>query len=84
MSADGKLTLTSRKTLAVDPETLACGIPGLFAAGDAVVGAGTVVEGMAAGRKAASSIIKYLTGSEPEKEEPSIEETLQRVRETRQ
>ena len=82
LSADGKLMLTSRKTLAVDPETLACGIPGLFAAGDAVVGAGTIVEGMAAGRKAADSIIRYFTGSEPRKEEMPIEETLRRVRQS--
>ncbi|MCX5910674.1 MAG: FAD-dependent oxidoreductase, partial [Deltaproteobacteria bacterium] len=82
LSAEGKLALTSRKTLAVDPETLACGPPGLFAAGDAVVGAGTIVEGMAAGRKAAGSIIKYFTGSEPRKEEMSIEETFRRVRQS--
>ena len=82
LNADGKLALTSRKTLAVDPETLACGPPGLFAAGDAVAGAGTLVEGMAAGRKAAGSIIKYFTGSEPRREEMSIEETLRRVRQS--
>ena len=82
LSVNGGLTLTSRKTLAVDPETLACGIPGLFAGGDAVVGAGTIVEGMAAGRKAAGSIIKYFTGSEPRNEEAPIEETLQRVRQS--
>ncbi|MCX5907932.1 MAG: FAD-dependent oxidoreductase [Deltaproteobacteria bacterium] len=39
LGANGKVKLTPRKTLAVDPETLACGTPGLFAAGDAVVGA---------------------------------------------
>ena len=82
LNADGKLALTARKTLAVDPESLACGSPGLFAAGDAVAGAGTIVEGMAAGRKAAGSIIKYFTGSEPRKEEMPIEETLRRVRQS--
>ena len=82
LGANGKLKVTPRGTLAVDPETMACNIPGLFAAGDAVVGAGTVVESMAAGRKAASSIINYLTGSEPKKKEPSLAETLQRVQET--
>jgi NADPH-dependent glutamate synthase beta subunit-like oxidoreductase len=82
MGADGKLKVTSRGILAVDPETLSCGTPGLFAAGDVIVGAGTVVEGMAAGRKAASSVVKYLSGSEPKKKEPSITETLERVRET--
>ena len=47
-----------------------------------MVGAGTIVEGMAAGRKAAASIIKYFTGSEPKKKEPSLEETLRRVRQS--
>jgi len=82
LGADGKLKVTPRGTLAVDPETMACDIPGLFAAGDAVVGAGTVVESMAAGRKAAASIIRYLTGSEAKKKEPSLTETLQRAQET--
>jgi anaerobic selenocysteine-containing dehydrogenase/thioredoxin reductase len=82
LGANGKLKVTPRGTLAVDPETMACSIPGLYAAGDAVVGAGTVVESMAAGRKAAFSIIHYLTGSEPKKKESSLTETLQRVRET--
>ncbi|MBW2309391.1 MAG: molybdopterin-dependent oxidoreductase [Deltaproteobacteria bacterium] len=90
--ADGKITWTLQDgpdsapkitpigTLRVDPETMATTIPGLFAAGDVVVGAGTVVEGIAAGRKAASSIIKLLGGSE-KKIEPSIEEGFQRARE---
>ncbi len=60
LSLNGKLKTTRRNTLDVDPETLSCGRPGLFAAGDAVVGAGTVVEAMAAGRKAAAQIIRYL------------------------
>jgi anaerobic selenocysteine-containing dehydrogenase/NADPH-dependent glutamate synthase beta subunit-like oxidoreductase len=76
------LKVNLHKTLDVDPETLSCGIPGIFAAGDAIVGAGTVVEGMAAGRKAASSIMRYLGGPEPNKREPSLEESLRRVRET--
>lgn len=80
LGAKGKLKLTPRKTLAADPETLACGPPGLFAAGDVVMGAGTVVEAMAAGRKAASSVIKFITGALPRKEEISLEEALKRAR----
>jgi len=82
LGTDGNLKVTSRKTLAVESETLSCGIAGIFAAGDAIVGAGTVVEGMAAGRKAASSIIRYLNGAEPNKKEPSLSESLKRVQET--
>ncbi len=63
LGEDSKLKVTSRGTVVVNPETLATDIPGLFAAGDVVVGAGTVVDSIAAGRKAASSIIKYLGGS---------------------
>jgi anaerobic selenocysteine-containing dehydrogenase len=82
LGVDGKLKRTPRRILAVDPETLSCGAPGLFAAGDVIVGAGTVVEGMAAGRKAASSVIKFMTGTEPKRREVSIPETLERVRQT--
>ena len=82
LGGNGKLCVTPRGTLAADPETMALKVSGLFAAGDVVVGAGTVVESMAAGRKAAASIIRYLSGSEPEKKEPSLSETLARAGET--
>jgi len=45
-----------------DPVTLATGIKGVFAGGDAVTGAATVIQALAAGRKAAKSIDKYLRG----------------------
>jgi indolepyruvate ferredoxin oxidoreductase alpha subunit len=45
-----------------DPVTLATEIKGLFAGGDAVTGAATVIQAMAAGRKAAKSIDKYFKG----------------------
>jgi NADPH-dependent glutamate synthase beta subunit-like oxidoreductase len=45
-----------------DPVTLATGIKGVFAGGDAVTGAATVIQAMAAGRKAAKSIDKYFKG----------------------
>ncbi len=45
-----------------DPVTLATGIKGVFAGGDAVTGAATVIQAMAAGRKAARSIDKYFKG----------------------
>jgi len=40
------------------------GVDGLFAAGDAVTGPATVVEALAAGKKAALSIDRYLRGEE--------------------
>jgi indolepyruvate ferredoxin oxidoreductase alpha subunit len=48
--------------LKADPVTLATDVKGVFAGGDAVSGAATVIQAMAAGRKAAKSIDKYLKG----------------------
>ncbi len=45
-----------------DPVTLETNIKGIFAGGDVVTGAATVVQAMAAGRKAAKSIDKYFKG----------------------
>jgi len=41
-------------------ENLATSIPGVYAGGDIVTGAATVIKAMGAGKKAARSIIKYL------------------------
>jgi glutamate synthase (NADPH/NADH) small chain len=52
---------TNRKGyIAADPETLKTSKPGVFAAGDIVTGAATVILAMAAGRRAARSIDEYL------------------------
>jgi heterodisulfide reductase subunit A2 len=48
--------------LAADPVTLATNIAGVFAGGDVVSGPATVIEALAAGRKAAISIERYLQG----------------------
>jgi indolepyruvate ferredoxin oxidoreductase alpha subunit len=45
-----------------DPVTLATNIEGVFAGGDVVTGAATVIQALAAGRKAAKSIDKYFKG----------------------
>lgn len=49
----------SHGCLVVD-ENLMTSIPGVFAGGDAVTGAATVISAMGAGRKAAKSILKYI------------------------
>ncbi len=54
----------------VDPDTLATSREGVFAGGDAVTGPVSVIEAIAAGRRAASSIDKLLGGN------GNIEETL--------
>jgi formate dehydrogenase major subunit len=48
--------------IATDPKTLATNLPGVFAGGDAVLGADLAVRAVAAGRIAAVSIDQYLTG----------------------
>jgi indolepyruvate ferredoxin oxidoreductase alpha subunit len=48
--------------LKADPVTLATPVKGVFAGGDCVTGAATVIQAMAAGRKAAKSIDKYFKG----------------------
>ena len=48
----------------VDPLTLETNLKGIFAGGDTVTGPDTVIEAMAAGRKAAISIDRYLNGED--------------------
>ena len=51
-------------TLEVDTLTLETGMKGVFAGGDAVTGPASAVEALAAGRKAAISIDRYLRGDD--------------------
>ena len=56
---------TNRKGyIAADPETLRTSKKGVFAGGDIVTGAATVILAMGAGRKAAASINDYLRTGE--------------------
>lgn len=48
--------------ISVDPATMQTDLPGVFAAGDAVSGAATVIEAIAGGRKAALQIDRFLQG----------------------
>ena len=57
------LQVNDGNTVWVDPTTLATSREGVFAGGDAVSGAASVTEAMAAGRQAAISIDRYLGGS---------------------
>jgi len=54
-----KLRLNKRGYIETD-ESLATSMAGVFAGGDIVTGAATVIEAMGAGRKAASSMKAYL------------------------
>ena len=54
------LDTTKRGNIAADEETGATSKPGVFAGGDIVTGAATVILAMGAGRKAAAAIDEYL------------------------
>jgi len=54
------LELNSRGNIAADPETGKTSVKGVFAGGDIVTGAATVILAMGAGRKAAHSIDEYI------------------------
>ena len=56
--------INKRGTLHADPETLATSRPGVFAGGDVVTGPNTVIDAIAAGKKAAVVIDRYLRGEE--------------------
>ena len=65
-----KLSLGRGNTIEVDPDSLATNKEGVFAGGDVVKGPASVIEAIAHGRLAATSIDKYLGG------EGDIDETL--------
>ena len=52
----------ARGLIGADPDTLATGMAGVFAGGDAVVMPGAVIHAIAAGRRAAQSIDQHLGG----------------------
>ncbi len=58
------MKMTARGTIQVDPLTLETSLPGIFAGGDIVAGTSSVVEAIAAGKKASVSIDRYLKGED--------------------
>jgi NADPH-dependent glutamate synthase beta subunit-like oxidoreductase/2,4-dienoyl-CoA reductase-like NADH-dependent reductase (Old Yellow Enzyme family) len=65
----GHAGLAAGTTLKVNPGSFATNVPGVFAGGDAVTGPATVIEAIAAGRKAAIAMNKYLRGQAIDEEE---------------
>ncbi len=57
---EDKLEISRKKTLVADPRTGGTKEKGVFAGGDCVTGPATVVEAIAAGKRAARSIHEYL------------------------
>lgn len=61
---DSALERTRWERLAVDGNRLTTSVPGVFAGGDFVAGPGMVIEAIAAGRRGAIAIDKYLQGDD--------------------
>ena len=57
-----ELALSKWGTIVVDEETMATSVKGVFAAGDIVSGAATVISAMGQARTAAAAIDRYLQG----------------------
>ena len=68
LTDNDKLDVSKKGTIVADKETFQTSRKGVFAGGDVVTGPSTVVEAMAAGKKAAKSIEKYLEGQPLAKE----------------
>lgn len=62
LPADSALERTRWETLVVDQNSLSSNVSGIFAGGDFVSGPGMLIEAIAAGRRGAMAIDKYLKG----------------------
>ncbi|MDA8124937.1 MAG: FAD binding domain-containing protein [Deltaproteobacteria bacterium] len=56
------LKISRMGTIDVDPETLSTGVKGIYAGGDAWVAAGSVIQAIACGKKAANAIHRFCGG----------------------
>lgn len=59
-----EIEVSRHGTIIVDQETMATSKSGVYAAGDIVSGAATVISAMGQGKKAARSIHRHITGTE--------------------
>jgi heterodisulfide reductase subunit A len=77
------LEMTPRGTVKADPITLCTNTEGVFCGGDAIVGGGTVIEAIAAGKEAAISIDRYIRGQDlragREEPAPVVEMPTERI-----
>ena len=79
---DHGFTLTRWNTFDVDPQSLQTNKPGIFAGGDTVTGPATVIEAMAAGKRAAIMIDRYIRGLDLSIEESKTRSVIELTRET--
>ncbi|MBI5014665.1 MAG: FAD-dependent oxidoreductase [Deltaproteobacteria bacterium] len=64
---DTGVGVTRKRTIAINPNTMAATRQGVFAAGDSVSGTAFVIEAVASGHRAAESIHRYLHGEDLER-----------------
>jgi NADH-quinone oxidoreductase subunit F len=64
VAASSKVETSWGGRISVDPETLLTSRPGVFAGGDVVTGPNTVVDAIAAGKRAAALIERHVLGEE--------------------
>jgi len=62
-STTPELKVDRKGHIVIDEETMMTSIPGVFAGGDIVLGAATVILAMGEGRKAAAGIMNYLSAA---------------------
>jgi len=67
---EGDVEASPRGTIAIDTETLATSVTGVYAGGDVAYGPRNLIDAIADGRRAAASIYEQLTGAKPER--PSL------------
>jgi NADPH-dependent glutamate synthase beta subunit-like oxidoreductase/CO/xanthine dehydrogenase FAD-binding subunit len=75
----GKRLLDARGLVRVDPRTQATALPGVYAGGDLATGPSSVVEALAAGRRAARAIDSFLQGRPVPEAEPAARAGLQEI-----
>ena len=82
---DKAINTTEQGTLVIDKASYQTSVPGIFAGGDCVTGAATIIEAIAAGNRAASSIDRYLqSGKATPSDEYMVENWLNAVALNRQ
>src|SRR4029077_19530141 len=60
LGTESKIELSSRGLISVDRDNLMTSVPGIFAGGDCVFGPRLIIEGLAAGKRAAVGIDEFL------------------------
>ena len=65
--------MISNNTIKVNPHSQMSGVEGIFSGGDVVSGPATVIEAIAAGRKAGIATDKYLSGQSLDFEIPNVD-----------